>query len=803
MTVYGLIRRRNISERGIVANYTFDRTNLVKYSEEFDNAVWTKTRSAVATNVTSDPDGSYSADLLFEDSSLTSSHYLSQTSQVPAGSAYASIYAKAGTRTHLSLQLWNSTDNAVGDVTFDLSGGVILTTTAGAGAIVSAGNGWYRCSVSATATVASSLLIALLHDGSSITYTGDGTSGLYIWGAMVNPGSFLRPYQRTQALQLLINEASGANQNMMKYTEVLDNAAWIKQRVTVTADAVANPLSGTTAADKIVEDTTATNNHFIYQTITGLTIGTNYCYSIYLKAGERNNIRITDTSGVNIDARSSFDLSTGTPSVSVGTAGSEDVGNGWYRVWVAGQLLSSTSLAMGIFLYSGANATYTGDGTSGIYAFGAMLNIGLSPRPYQSSLSSGALFFDERSVSSNWIAWSEEFDRASWTKSGSTVTANDASNANPLTGETTADRLNEDTSTGVHSVFQAITKAAVVLPVSCSLYAKAGTRTQVKFFFHGLSTSDGVYAIFDLSAGSVGAATTIGDFTSGAASIVSVGNSWYRCCLTAQSDDSTSVTMNIRIYNGSTDSYTGVAANNLYIWGAMINPETTILDYEKKGLGVYTINNIQGRVGYHGQLGSTAGVDTNDPLWQSYALKFDGSNDYVLTPVLMPSTGTLSVLFRAPATGATKTIIGVHDGSSGRLYLQSYTTGVLNPGIGAIGFTGTTTMTVGNWYLVTLTWDGARIITYIDGEEEDNRTYTGTPTSVVPLYIGALNTNGTLGGYFNEQIGRVILHNRALSASDVRRLVRRLQAEASARGIGVGTALDQYGSAVYGTARYA
>jgi hypothetical protein len=55
--------------------------------------------------------------------------------------------------------------------------------------------------------------------------------------------------------------------------------------------------------------------------------------------------------------------------------------------------------------------------------------------------------------------------------------------------------------------------------------------------------------------------------------------------------------------------------------------------------------------GHHGQLGSTAGTDVNDPTWGSLGLSFDGVNDYVVAPVgIAIVTGTFTCLVRPDRT---------------------------------------------------------------------------------------------------------------------------------------------------------
>jgi hypothetical protein len=182
------------------------RTNLLQRSEEFDNGSWTKTGGSVTPNSITAPDGSVTADLFVENSSLTS-HRVSQNASITSGIAYTlSVFAKAGSRTFLQLFFSSTEFGAQAFANFDLSTGVAGTIGSSTVAtITSAGGGWYRCSISATATAtgaSSASLIQLITSSTAArneNYTGDGTSGLYLWGAQLEAGSFATSYIPTLA----------------------------------------------------------------------------------------------------------------------------------------------------------------------------------------------------------------------------------------------------------------------------------------------------------------------------------------------------------------------------------------------------------------------------------------------------------------------------------------------------------------------------------------------------------------------------------------------------------------------------
>lgn len=373
---------------------TWAPANMLTYSEQLDNAAWSKLNTTVTANAVAAPDGTTTADKLIENTTASVAHYGGQNLTTSATNYTLSVYIQAAGRTRVEIAA-TTANRGIG---FDLgSGTVVAGTYAGAqgtGTIQNVGSGWYRCSMTFTATAATESCRIVLHNGTSVTYTGDGTSGVYLWGAQLEPVTYATAPSAyipttTAAIYgprydydastvpatprgLLIEESRS---NLVTYSEQFDNAAWTKTAATVTANVVYSP-DGTQSADKLVEDTTAASVHRTYGVVSSLTSSATYTYSVYVKAAGRTSLYIMESTL----GGAYFDLSAVTYAPTSGYTGSAKitaVGNGWFRCSITVALgVSQTTFVGQIRLASGNSDNYTGDGTSGIFLWGAQLEAG-------------------------------------------------------------------------------------------------------------------------------------------------------------------------------------------------------------------------------------------------------------------------------------------------------------------------------------------------------------------------------------------------------------------------------------------
>ena len=228
------------------------RTNLFTYSEQFDNAAWTKSATAttITANSTISPSGYQDADTWTINAD--GARYVGQTKTVTAGAVTASFFVKKGTSNWFYLRIEDGANFA--GYTFNVATGQLgqsvssgLTPTA---SIVDYANGWYRCIVTTTVS-GTSILAAGFVATSASTISGTVGASLICWGAQFEQGAFSTSYINTlsSAVTRVADAASKTGiSSLIGQTEgTLFFDVTLDQRATYTYFVIAPNLGSATA----------------------------------------------------------------------------------------------------------------------------------------------------------------------------------------------------------------------------------------------------------------------------------------------------------------------------------------------------------------------------------------------------------------------------------------------------------------------------------------------------------------------------------------------------------------------------
>jgi hypothetical protein len=516
--------------------------------------------------------------------------------------------------------------------------------------------------------------------------------------------------------------------NLALQSETLDNASWTKNRSTITANALVNPVNGATTADYIVEDT-ATGTHEVIQTFT-VSAGISYTISVYAKADTRTKIALVlagsgFASGGN--GQAIFNLSTGVviSAINGATARISDAGNGWYRCSITKASIDTAGVIALELVDASDNTSYTGNGTSRAAFFGAQFEVsdfgatdyiatttaavsvgpvsGLPRLDYLGSTCPRLLLEPQRT---NVATYSEQLDNAAWGNAAA-VTANSVVSPDGYT--------NADTVTGILSQLVSYTSGTAY---TFSVFAKKNSGSTLTLRADATAIQTCTFNLDTIVAGAGGTMTNY-------------GNGWYRCAFTFTANATATGVVYI------------VPPTSVYLYGC------------QHELGAY----------------ATSYIPT---LGASVTRVADFTAKTGVSSLIGQTEGTLFVDFTINGLADYGTPISVNDGSIGNyIWLTIFANGTLRAelynGAAQASITFFGPVVVGR-YKMAFGYKTNDFVLYVNGAlvgtDLTGTTFSGTTLSRVDTNL----TNGSLYSLASESINQALLFKTRLTNSQLAEL---------------------------------
>jgi hypothetical protein len=405
-------------------------TNLITRSEEFEDAAWAKTDTTISANSVVAPNGTLTADLATEGTAGTGRTERTSVVTVPAGStlAFSIRVLKSSELDWVRLRISNSAGTNLGAAWFNIQTGAKGTASSfGTNSntisdIQSLGGGWYLLSLIttfATGDTTANLLVASASADNSFTRVNNAAYAL--WGAQLEQSTTVGEYIPTtstinsaprfdhdpttgESLGLLVEKS---RQNLATQSESFSTWTVSGQGTTQSTDVGIVAPDGSTGNVQLFTEDLTTGPHRIF--ISPYIEQTTKTHSVFVKAATgTREIYLSSDGPTGTRQNITFDLQTGDLVNNSGDWSGVFITpypNGWYRI--GGTITDNGGSTLFLIGMNDGTTSYTGDGTSGFYIWGAQLEAGSKATSYIPTTGAAAnRAADVASISgSNFSSW--------------------------------------------------------------------------------------------------------------------------------------------------------------------------------------------------------------------------------------------------------------------------------------------------------------------------------------------------------------------------------------------------------------